>query len=243
MATAESNKERIKENKQKLFLLEHKVLNNKAKAYLTRDVITENRSLIQKNYEAAFHGNRQLANSNTDATFRNRIAVIKNSIHSSEQVHVNQREALLNEAKIDFLDHRSKITERVNHVNEELAAINARLIAINAEVITTNEEIVKFNHHMIESNSAWNDKGVDPNPTPEKNVALIAKNSAKIIEITARAEANAKKNHEVYEQTKVNHANLEVNSASIAKRREEIEANSKLIHENAVKIAAKITLN
>ena len=39
---------------------------------MTRSLVLENASWIRKNYEAAFTGNRQLANQNTDDLFRNR---------------------------------------------------------------------------------------------------------------------------------------------------------------------------
>ena len=74
MATSATNRKNIKKNRRAIFEVEATVTSNRAKAYATRSIIEENRALILKNYTAAFMGNRQLANQNTDDVFRNRKA-------------------------------------------------------------------------------------------------------------------------------------------------------------------------
>eukprot|EP01034_Spumella_vulgaris_P046131 gene46131-57520_t len=54
-------------------------------------MIAENGALISKNYNAAFMGNRQLANENTDAIYRNRIALTQ-GLPISTEVQRNFRE-------------------------------------------------------------------------------------------------------------------------------------------------------
>jgi hypothetical protein len=96
---------------------------------MARSVVEENHDSILKNYHAAFRGNRNLANANTDDLFRNRYAILRamkidaanqvsklttdgslaaykfhtgfSRITRTAQVHVNFREAKLNEAKIE----------------------------------------------------------------------------------------------------------------------------------------------
>ena len=48
-------------------------------------MIEENRLMILSNYSAAFMGNRQLANSNTDEIFDNRQAILDN-VESGNEV-------------------------------------------------------------------------------------------------------------------------------------------------------------
>ena len=79
MSTTEKNLKGIKKNRRSLFELEGQVMVNKARSYATRSNIEENRYLILKNYVAAFVGNRQLANQNTDDIFQNRIAILENT--------------------------------------------------------------------------------------------------------------------------------------------------------------------
>ena len=78
MSQSEENAKIIKKNKRALFELQGQVMVNKARAYATRSNIEENRYLILKNYVAAFVGNRQLANQNTDDIFENRVAILEN---------------------------------------------------------------------------------------------------------------------------------------------------------------------
>jgi len=240
MATTESNKSHINENKAKIFAVEQKVMDNKRDCYATRSAVLENRSLIQRNYEAAFNGNRQLANANTDALFRNRLALIKNLNVGTDAVKINFREAKTNESKLEFLDHRSAMNARVNQANEELAGINAQLIKVNNEIMETNAQIVAFNTKMIQANKNWIDNGVEgfAAATPDSNAALIKSNSDKIEVIRKRADENAKKNTANYDQTKTNRLHIEANSSQIYARREEIEANRERVKKNSEKITS-----
>ena len=72
MSQVEDNRAHINANRAKLYALESTVMWNKAQAYRERAMIEENRALVLKNYSAAFMGNRQMANQNTDDIFRNR---------------------------------------------------------------------------------------------------------------------------------------------------------------------------
>ena len=44
---------------------------------MARSVVEENHDSILKNYHAAFRGNRNLENANTDDLFRNRFAILR----------------------------------------------------------------------------------------------------------------------------------------------------------------------
>ncbi len=128
--------------------MEGTVNHNKAKAYLTRSVIAENAALIAKNYNSAFLGNRQLANENTDALFRNRIALAQ-SLPSGTDVEINFREATINAAKLAFLNHRSHLNAQVLSISQELAALNAQAIAVNRRIMEANEGIKDQNSALI----------------------------------------------------------------------------------------------
>ena len=102
--SSSSNASNIALNRQNLFKAECQVERNKTQAYLIRSIVEENHDSILKNYHAAFRGNRNLANANTEDLFRNRQMLIR-SAKSDNDVQVNFREAKTNEAKIDFLQH------------------------------------------------------------------------------------------------------------------------------------------
>lgn len=85
--SSSSNASNIALNRQALYQAECRVERNKTQAYLIRSVVEENHDSILKNYHAAFRGNRNLANANTDDLFRNRYAILRSmKIDSANQV-------------------------------------------------------------------------------------------------------------------------------------------------------------
>ena len=78
MNKSKMNANAIKANKRRIFKIDAEVMTNKANAYISRSMIEENRLMILSNYAAAFMGNRQIANSNTDEIFDNRQAILDN---------------------------------------------------------------------------------------------------------------------------------------------------------------------
>lgn len=132
----------------RIFELEGSVNHNKAKAYLLRSKIAENAALINKNYNAAFLGNRQLANENTDAIFRNRIALFQ-ALPANNDIERNYREAKINQAKLAFLDHRSALNAQVLSISQDMAAVNSQAIAVNRRVMEVNESIREKNSALI----------------------------------------------------------------------------------------------
>ena len=78
MSKITENKKAIMQNKKRIFSIEAEVMTNKALIYASRSMIEENRLMILSNYSAAFMGNRQLTNSNTDEIFSNKQAILDN---------------------------------------------------------------------------------------------------------------------------------------------------------------------
>jgi len=241
MASVAENKSNIEANRRKIFELENSVLYNLALAHATRSLVVENHAIINKNYAAAFNGNRPLANQNTDDLFRNRTAIVRN-IKATTPVEVNYKEALANKTKLEFLQHRSKLNERVLNISDRLSAINKELIDVNRSIMDTNEEIVQFNGKLIERNTQLLASGVDASKaTPESNAELIAANSALISEISKRAAANKDHIQALYEAAGRNRAATVANAQAILDRRERIQENHSKIAANQKKVAAFIS--
>jgi len=229
------NRAKIGENRAKIFELEGSVNHNKAKAYLLRSKVAENTALINKNYNSAFLGNRQLANENTDALFRNRIALFQ-ALPSNNEVETNFREAKINQAKLAFLDHRSTVNGQVLSISQDLAAVNAQAIAVNRRIMDTNETIREKNSALIAENTSL--IGFNHGtPTPESNAAIVAANAAKIEEIKSRVATNSATLDALETQTDANRAAALENSQQIAQRMVAIKANHELIAANRSRIA------
>jgi uncharacterized coiled-coil DUF342 family protein len=235
--SVEQNKANIAANRRRIFELENTVMFNRALAHATRSMVNENAALINKNYQAAFIGNRQLANQNTDDIFRNRTAIVRN-IKASNQVEENYKDVLANKVKLEFLTHRAKLNEKVLKTSERLAKANKELIDINRNILDTNEEIVNFNAKMIENNKNLLANGVDASKaTPESNADLIAANNSAIDALKKKAADNKERIQALMEQTQTNRASITSNAQSIADRRERILANHDKITGNQKKVA------
>merc|ERR1740117_1149567 len=134
-----ANAAACQENKALLHTLESTVFGNKQKIFGQCAYLEENRSLILKNYSAAFMGNRLMANQNTDDIFRNRTAILKNT-KVADSVQVNFADATFNKARIDYIEHCSKMNAKVVGVNEKMAIINTMLTEVNNNIMEGNAE-------------------------------------------------------------------------------------------------------
>jgi len=238
MPTAENNAAHIAANRKAIFDIESEVAANRAAAYETRSLIADNAALLRKNYEAAFSGNRQLANYNTDAAFRNRYAVARN-LPATTPAQVNFRESLTNEGRLEFLDHRSKLNARVLAVSQKLADINAKTIEAINDIMKGNEEIVAFNRGVIARNADLIEHGAKQakDATPASNAAVIAGNRQLIDTIRARVAENRKHTEEVRAAAQANHTAILKASRAIYERRDEIKTNARRIRHNHSHIA------
>merc|ERR1719158_1402871 len=112
-------------------------------------MIEENRNLILQNYSAAFVGNRQMANQNTDDIFKNRVAIL-DAMKIEGPVQENFRNTKYNEASIEYLENRSLLNNRVAKVNQKMSEINTLLIEANNMIMKSNGDIVDFNAAQIQ---------------------------------------------------------------------------------------------
>ena len=226
MATSATNRKNIKKNRRAIFEVEATVTSNRAKAYATRSIIEENRALILKNYTAAFMGNRQLANQNTDDVFRNRKAIIAN-IDAENDVQQNFKESLTNEASLEFLEHRASLNTAVLSVNEKMIAVNQMLIDINDTIMSTNASLVKYNAKQITANNKLIADGLKPsNATPSRNAERIKRNAKRSKDVQKQALANSKKMDSMSAQMQANRKRIEKNSDKIMERRSIIIKNA-----------------
>merc|ERR1711959_24973 len=230
-AIVTSNRKKIAQNEAKLHEVHLDVMTNKEKLYAIRSIIEENRSLILKNYASAFIGNRQMINQNTDDIFKNRTA-ISDALKVDGQIQENFRNSKFNEAEVAFLEHRSKLNNRVAKVNEMMSAANTKLIEINTQIMAGNEEIVKFNAAQIETNGKLLEGILAEKATPEANEARIAENAKRIEVIVERCKKFDSRVEEMMSAVFANRIKVEENAKAINARRDEIIENRSKIYDN-----------
>ena len=226
----------IKENRKKIFKLDAEVMTNKANAYLSRSMIEENRMMILSNYSAAFLGNRQLANSNTDEVFDNRKAILE-SYQTKNDVEENYINAQKNKASLDFLKHRSDLNSALLKVSEEMAAVNGKLIDINKKIMDANQSIVDFNAKQIATNKALISGALKPQSAkPGSNAKIIKSNKSAMASLEKNVKNNRKRMNDLINISEKNAGALMQNKVQIKQRRktaltnrEKILANKSLI--------------
>ena len=239
MSDIEKNRIAISENRKRVFAIDAEVMTNKALIYSSRSIIEENRSMILSNYAAAFMGNRQLANNNTDEIFKNRHAILDN-INTQNDTEANFVNAQKNKASLDFLDHRSKLNSEVLEISKDIVEINSKLIEINERIMASNKRIVDFNSEQIETNTDLLSDGLyEEKATPEKNAELIAQNRNKMTDLESRVIKNRKKMEELVDKSENNSKSLMENKEKIHERRVAIMKNRDKLLKNRSKIMIK----
>ena len=243
MSESEENTKKIKKNRRALFELQGQVMVNKARAYATRSNIEENRYLILKNYVAAFVGNRQLANQNTDDIFENRIAILENlDFTKGNTEQENFIDSQINKAKVDFLVHRASLNETVLKINEELVEVNQKLIEVNEKILAANELIKNFNSKEIEENKKLLDGNLKPqDATEEANTKTVESNTAQVKMLKEKTASNSETIMDLYDVVAIHRQHIAENSDEILSRREGIEENHEKIGENKDAVAEMIS--
>jgi len=234
-----TNRKNIATNAADLHDLHLTVFGNSSKLLAVRSLIEENRTLILKNYTVAFGCNRLMVNQNTDCIFKNRLAIL-DAMKLEGQDHINFRNTKMNKAKIDFLEHRSLLNNRVAKTNAAMTAANAKLIEANTLIINNNEEIVKFNSDAITTNKNLLE-GIQPEKaTPEANAARVEANTKGIKMIV---DHSSKYDEKVEAMTKAcleNRKKIIANAKDIDDRRKKIVENRAGVVENGGKVSAQI---
>jgi hypothetical protein len=225
-----------------LFELESIVLHNKFQAYGQRSSIEENRQLILKNYEAAM-GNRMLTNHNTDDIFKNRHEILS-ALKIGGSVQANLIGSKINEAKVDYLEHRSEMNSYVSAINDKMSQANSILIDVNTMIMDGNAQIVEFNSTHMKQNNELLSGAIHAEieqATPESNAKRIMLNRQRMNGIVERALRNKSVLEETTDKVKINRGKLLQNSNLIYQRRERIEQDHGVLSERQAAIAELIS--
>lgn len=208
------------------------VLSHKASLYQSRAMIEENRMMILSNYAAAFMGNRQLANHNTDEIFANRRAILE-SVETKTDLEDETIRVKISNAELIFLENRSALNTAVLSISEDMAKINASLIKINNKIMEANEKIVSFNSRQIDINSnLLNLVSSDPESTHQENSRLMSENEALIECVASESNEQSERIMEIMEASIENAEALSENKNTISARRDEIMKNRASYLEN-----------
>ena len=122
MSQVNENKSNIAINQEAIGNIKAAVMENKALVYLSRSMIEENRQMILSNYAAAFMGNRQLANQNTDDIVSNTYNILAD-LEAETDIEKNFVNAAINGMSLKFLRHRSELNSSVLAISEKMSVL------------------------------------------------------------------------------------------------------------------------
>ena len=217
----QKNKEKIQENRRKIFELDVLVNSNKTKVEVCRAAVEQNYTAIMRNYNAAYMGN-MVAETSVETDFR---------------------ESMNNMAQLDFLEHKSQVNKTVLEINKLLSEINSKLIEINRIIMRNNESSLKFNQKNLEQNKKFLDGEFHPSKaTDEDNKVRSQQNSDRCAAIEDVASKNLQKILEVQTSTERNAIDILKNAVQISERRENINSTQEEINQNQSEVAEMISV-
>ena len=188
--------------------------------------------MILSNYAAAFMGNRQLANQNTDDIVSNTYNILA-GLDAETDTEKNFVNAAINGMSLKFLRHRSGLNSSVLAISEKMADINSQLIEVNKSIMEANESIVNYNAQNIKVNSDMLKGSISPaGATAEKNAAMIGYNTDLLNQLSENVEANRARMKDLVASSMQNSDALMENKADISERRASIIKNREDMSEN-----------
>ena len=239
---SQKNKEKIQENRRKIFELDVLVNSNKTKVEVCRAAVEQNYTAIMRNYNAAYMGNHNLLNQNSEEILRNRLAILGNMV-AETSVETDFRESMNNMAQLDFLEHKSQVNKTVLEVNKLLSEINSKLIEINRIIMRNNESSLNFNKKNLDQNKKFLDGEFHPSKaTDEDNEVRSQQNSDRCAAIEDVASKNLQKILEVQTGTERNAIDILKNAVQISERRENINSVQEEINKNQSEVAEMISV-
>ena len=150
------NKLGIQKNKRRIFELESGVSTTTAELMLLLADIEENRALLNRNFTSSFTGNRAIAADNVNDLYSSRLVMI-DSLEPNSEVESNFKTMFSNRTKIDQLETRTQLNEKLSEIIGRVQEINVMLQSINMLIAGTNEIVVEQADNMISENADWVD--------------------------------------------------------------------------------------
>ena len=217
-----------------IFQSKSQVMANTALICQSRSMIEEIRLMIISNYSAAFMGNRQLANTNTDEIFLRNIEILSN-VKAPDGVQTDYLNAQIDRNNLEYLKQQSDLNTTNLKVNEKMATINAQLVAINHDIMKNNETIMAFNEKQIAVNAAMLKAPTTlETATSEKNEAIIAENNMSIEQLLVSCSENEDMIQNLLEISSANREIVKKNKTEINERMMSIIKNRTDIFENQI---------
>jgi hypothetical protein len=150
------NEENIRKNKRHIFELECQASTSYAESMLLIADIEENRALLSRNFSASFNGNRAIAVDNIEDLYRCRMLMV-DALNAKVDVEQNFKSAMGNSLRIDLLENKFFLNQKLREVATQMTAVNELLTSLNKLIADSNEALADQGAEMVAQNAEWID--------------------------------------------------------------------------------------
>ena len=220
------NKKSIRKNKRHIFELECQASTAYAESMLVIADIEENRALLSRNFSAAFNGNRAIAVDNIEDLYRCRMLMV-DALEAKTDIEQNFKSAMANKLRIDLLENKFSLNEKLREVASQMSAVNELLISLNKLVADSNEMLADQGSEMVSENAEWIDGKIlntIKSASSDSNSELVNDNAGRLEALLEQAQVAEQGAKTTLQQIEAETKQILDTGDGIADRRARIQA-------------------
>tara|TARA_A200000159_G_scaffold138033_1_gene138759 strand:- start:180 stop:926 length:747 start_codon:yes stop_codon:yes gene_type:complete len=220
------NEENIRKNKRHIFELECQASTSYADSMLLIADIEENRALLSRNFSASFNGNRAIAVDNIEDLYRCRMLMV-DALNAKVDVEQNFKSAMGNSLRIDLLENKFFLNQKLREVATQMTAVNELLTSLNKLIADSNEALADQGAEMVAQNAEWIDGELVrmfEAVSADSNAEIVKSNADRLEGLSAQADDAEKEESMTAKQIEAETKSILDVGGDIAARRVRIQA-------------------
>ena len=220
------NEENIRKNKRHIFELECQASTSYAESMLLVADIEENRALLSRNFSASFNGNRAIAVDNIEDLYRCRMLMV-DALNAKVDVEQNFKSAMGNSLRIDLLENKFFLNQKLREVATQMTAVNELLTSLNKLIADSNEALADQGAEMVAQNAEWIDGELVrmfEAVSADSNAEIVKSNADRLEGLSAQADDAEKEESMTARQIEAETKSILDVGGDIAARRVRIQA-------------------
>ena len=220
------NEENIRKNKRHIFELECQASTSYAESMLLIADIEENRALLSRNFSASFNGNRAIAVDNIEDLYRCRMLMV-DALNAKVDVEQNFKSAMGNSLRIDLLENKFFLNQKLREVATQMTAVNELLTSLNKLIADSNEALADQGAEMVAQNAEWIDGELVrmfEAVSADSNAEIVKSNADRLEGLSAQADDAEKEESMTARQIEAETKSILDVGGDIAARRVRIQA-------------------
>jgi len=220
------NEGNIRKNKRHIFELECQASTSYAESMLLIADIEENRALLNRNFSASFNGNRAIAVDNIEDLYRCRMLMV-DALNAKVDVEQNFKSAMGNSLRIDLLENKFFLNQKLREVATQMTAVNELLTSLNKLIADSNEALADQGAEMVAQNAEWIDGELVrmfEAVSADSNAEIVKSNADRLEGLSAQADDAEKEESMTAKQIEAETKSILDVGGDIAARRVRIQA-------------------